>query len=73
QFTVSFAAILDEKQARALATRIRVDGQSPRITTSERAGKTLYRVVLGPFPSRAEAERVGKASGQSYWIFEGAP
>ena len=73
QFTVSFAAILDEKQARSLASRIRVDGQSPRITTSERAGKTLYRVVLGPFPTRPEAERVGKASGQSYWIFEGAP
>jgi cell division protein FtsN len=50
-----------------------VDGQQPRITTSERAGKTLYRVVLGPYPSRAEAERVGRASGQSYWIFEGAP
>ncbi|WP_439642056.1 SPOR domain-containing protein [Gemmatimonas sp.] len=73
QFTVSFAAVLDETQARALASRIRVDGQSPRITTSERSGKTLYRVVLGPFPVRAEAERVGKASGQSYWVFEGAP
>jgi hypothetical protein len=72
-FTVSFAAVLDEQQARALARRIRVDGQQPRITTSERAGKTLYRVVLGPYPSRAEAERIGRASGQSYWIFEGAP
>lgn len=72
-FTVSFAAVLDEKQARALAGRIRVDGQVPRITTSERAGKTLYRVVLGPYPTRADAERVGRASGQSYWIFEGAP
>jgi hypothetical protein len=72
-FTVSFAAVLDEKQAKAVAARIRVDGQVARITTSERAGKTLYRVVLGPYPSRAEAERVGRASGQSYWIFEGAP
>jgi cell division septation protein DedD len=73
QFTVSFAAILDEKQARALAGRIRVDGQSPRVTTSERDGKLLYRVIMGPYPTRAEAERVGKASGQSYWVFEGAP
>ena len=73
QFTVSFAAIPDEVQARSLAARIRVDGQSPRITSSERAGKTLYRVVLGPFSSRAEAERVGRASGQSHWIFEGVP
>jgi hypothetical protein len=73
QFTVSFAAILDEAQARALAARIRVEGQTPRITASEREGKTVYRVVLGPFPTRADAERVGKASGQSYWIFEGVP
>jgi hypothetical protein len=73
QFTVAFAAVLDEPQARSVAGRIRVDGQVPRITTSERGGKTLFRVVLGPYPTRAEAERVGKASGQSYWIFEGAP
>lgn len=72
-FTVSFATVLDEKQARSLASRIRVDGQVPRITTSERAGRTLYRVVLGPYPSRDEAERVGRASAQSYWIFRGAP
>jgi len=72
-FTVSFAAVLDEKQARQVASRIRVDGETPRVTTSDRAGKTLYRVVLGPYPSRADAERIGKASGQSYWIFEGAP
>ena len=72
-FTVSFAAVLDDKQARQVASRIRVDGESPRITTSDRAGKTLYRVVLGPYPTRADAERVGKSSGQSYWIFEGAP
>ena len=72
-FTVSFAAVLDEKQARQVASRIRVEGETPRITTSDRAGKTLYRVVLGPYPTRADADRIGKASGQSYWIFEGAP
>ncbi len=73
QFTVSFAAVLDEKMARTLASRIRVDGQAPRITTSERSGKTLYRVVLGPYSSRDQADRVGKSSGQSYWVFRGAP
>lgn len=72
-FTVSFAAVLDERAARAVAGRIRVDGQRARITTSERAGRTLYRVIMGPYPSREQAERVGKASGQDYWIFEGAP
>lgn len=72
-FTVSFAAVLDEAQAKAVAARIRVDGQSPRITATDRAGKVVFRVVLGPYATRAEAERVGRASGQSYWIFEGAP
>ncbi|HEY0929482.1 MAG TPA: SPOR domain-containing protein [Gemmatimonas sp.] len=72
-FTVSFAALLDERQARALAGRIRVEGLVPRITTTDRDGTTVYRVVLGPFPSRAEADRVGKLSGQNYWVFEGAP
>jgi len=72
-FTVSFAAVLDEAQAKAVAARIRVDGKAPRITATERSGRTLYRVVLGPYATRAEAERVGRASGQSYWVFEGAP
>ena len=73
QFTVAFASVQNERQARDFASKIRVDGQSARVTTIDRNGLTLYRVVLGPFASRAEADRVGKSSGQSYWIFEGAP
>jgi hypothetical protein len=72
-YTLSFATVLDEGNARALASKIRVDGQAPRITTSERAGKTIYRVVMGPFATHDEAERAGRASAQSYWIFRGAP
>ncbi|MGV3707469.1 MAG: SPOR domain-containing protein [Gemmatimonas sp.] len=72
-FTVQFAAALTEKLAHDVAALIKVDGMTPRISTTTRAGKTMYRVTLGPFQSRAEAERVGKASGQTYWIFEGAP
>ena len=72
-FTVAFASMQSEKQARDVAARIRVDGNAPRITTSERNGTTLYRVVMGPFDSRAAAERVGRASGQSFWIIEGVP
>lgn len=72
-FTLAFAAVADEREARSVAARVRVDGQAPRITPSERNGRTLYRVVMGPFATRADAERLGKASGQSYWIFEGIP
>jgi hypothetical protein len=72
-FTVQLAAVLTEALAQQAATGIEVDGRQPRITTSVRDGRTLYRVVLGPYPSRDEAERVGKATGRTYWVFEGAP
>lgn len=72
-FTVSFAALLNERQARDMARQIRVDGKSPRVVTSERDGRTIFRVVLGPYTSRSDAERVGRASGTNYWVYEGAP
>ena len=72
-FTVQFAAALTERLARDAAASIKVGGMTPRISTTTRAGKTIFRVTLGPFATRAEAERIGKASGATYWIFEGAP
>ncbi|MDQ6610890.1 MAG: SPOR domain-containing protein [Gemmatimonadota bacterium] len=72
-FTVQFAAVLTEKLARDAASLVKVDGMTPRISTSTRAGKTIYRVTLGPYLSRGEADRIGKASAQPYWIFEGTP
>jgi cell division septation protein DedD len=72
-FTVQYAAVLTEALAREATVGINVDGRTPRIATSVRDGRTMYRVVMGPFTSREEAERVGKASGRSYWVFEGAP
>lgn len=72
-FSISFASVQTEKAARDVASRLRVAGVAPRITTFDGGGTMVYRVVMGPFASRAEAERIGKASGQSYWIFEGVP
>ncbi len=72
-FTVQFAAVLTEALAQEAAAGITVDGRTPRIATSVRGARTLYRVVLGPYLTREEAERVGKMSGHTYWIFEGAP
>lgn len=73
RFTVQFAAVLSEELARAAAAKISVDGRVPRIATSVRGSRTLYRVVLGPYATREEAEATGKASGTTYWVFEGAP
>lgn len=72
-FTVSFAALLSEDKAKDLANQITVAGQHPRIVTSVRDGTTIFRVILGPYPTRADADRVGHASGTSYWVYEGAP
>jgi cell division septation protein DedD len=72
-YTVSFAALLVGNQARELAASIRVGNENARVVTSVRDGSTIYRVVLGPYPTREEAERIGRESKQSYWIYEGGP
>ena len=73
-FVVSFAALLNEQRARELAAQIRVRNENARVVTSQRDGTTIYRVVLGPYPTREEADRVGRESGQSnWWVYEGAP
>jgi sporulation related protein len=73
-YTVQFAALLDRDSARARARRISVGGRSARVIPTPRAGATVYLVVLGPFPSRAEAEAAGRAAKQpNPWVYEGVP
>ena len=67
---VSFAALLAEDKARELAATIRVHGETARVLASPREGQTIYRVVLGPYPTKDEAERVGRESRQNYWVYE---
>ena len=43
----------DAEQQRA---RLAMIGQGAKITEREQAGRTVYRVRLGPFPSRGEAD-----------------
>lgn len=72
-YTVSFAALLTEEKAKALADSIEVEGVKARVAAAQRGGATVYRVVLGPYPNRAEAERIGHESKRSYWAFQGNP
>lgn len=72
-FTVSFAALLSQDAAKQKAGQIRVEGRTARVVSAARENATIYRVVLGPYPTREEAERVGRASGQSFWVYEGNP
>ena len=72
-FIVSFAAFLTEDRAKELASRIRVGGETAHVAMSQKDGSTIYRVVLGPYLSKDEAEKAGKDSGHSYWVYEGNP
>ena len=72
-FIVSFAAFLTDDRAKELAASIKVAGEAARVVTSMRDGSTIYRVVLGPFLTKEEADAAGRASGRSYWVYEGTP
>ena len=52
---------------------VHVAGATPRLVATTRDGVTIYRVVIGPFATREEAERIARTSGKSYWVYEGAP
>jgi cell division septation protein DedD len=72
---VSFAAYLSEATARTRAAAITVDGQRARVVAGQTQGTTttVYRVILGPYPTKADAERVGRESRESFWVYEGNP
>jgi Uncharacterized conserved protein len=72
-WTVSFAALLVADKARDLAAQIKVGNEAARVVTAVRDGATIYRVVLGPYPTKDEAERIGRESKQSFWVYEGGP
>jgi hypothetical protein len=72
-FTVSFAAVLSEAVAREQAAKIVVEGHAARVVAGTSSGVAVYRVVLGPYATRDEADRVGRASGLSYYVTAGPP
>lgn len=72
-WTVSFATMMTQDRAEAMADSIVVDGRRARVVPGNRDGVPVWRVLLGPFDTRQAAERAGMASRMSYWVFEGAP
>jgi hypothetical protein len=72
-YSVSFAALLSEERARELSTSISVDGVPAHVVATNTAGSPIYRVIMGPYKTREEAEKVGRASRREYWVYEGAP
>jgi len=72
-WVVSFAAFVSEPPARERAATISVEGQKARVVAGETNGTPIYRVILGPYPTKADAERIGRASRASFWVYEGNP
>ena len=72
-FTVSFAALLTAEKAQQLANTINVGGVTAHVVTTTTSGSPIYRVVMGPYPTRDEAVKVGRASKREYWVYEGSP
>ena len=73
EFTVQFAALRTDSAARQVMKAIHVTGAAPRVVPSSHEGVVTYRVVVGPFATREEAERIARTAGMSYWVYEGAP
>jgi cell division septation protein DedD len=72
-FTVQFAALRAQDAANDILREVHVTGATPRLVATTHDGVTIYRVVIGPYPTREEAERIARTSGKSYWVYEGAP
>jgi cell division septation protein DedD len=70
-FTVSFFALLSEQRAQAEAAKIRVGDEAAHVETIMRNGVPVYRVILGPYPTCAQAQQAARASGKTVWIPEG--
>jgi cell division septation protein DedD len=69
-FLVSFAAVLDERKAAEIAAGINVGAAHARVVPTQTGGTAIYRVVLGPYATREEADRVGRNSKRQYWVYE---
>ncbi len=69
-YMISFATVLSDQKANELVASIVVNGARPRVLSALSGSTTIYRVVLGPFGTREEADRVGRDSKRQYWVFQ---
>lgn len=71
-YMVSFAAVLSDQKAGEAAAGMTVNGLRPRVVATQSGSTTIYRVVLGPYVTREEADRVGRDSKRQYWVYGAA-
>jgi hypothetical protein len=66
---VQVSSTSNAQWAEGLAADLRTAGMQARVLPPA-GGEEMYRVVLGPYPTREEAETIGRKLGMPYWIFQ---
>jgi hypothetical protein len=66
---VQVSSTSNAQWAEGLAADLRSAGMQARVLAPA-GGEEMYRVVLGPYPTREEAETIGRKLGMPYWIFQ---
>lgn len=66
---VQVSSTSNAQWAEGLAGDLRSAGMQARVLAPA-GGEEMYRVVLGPYPTREEAETIGRKLGMPYWIFQ---
>jgi hypothetical protein len=65
---VQVSSTSNAQWAEGLASDLRLAGMRATVLPP-RAADEMYRVVLGPYATRDEAETIGRKLGMPYWIF----
>jgi septal ring-binding cell division protein DamX len=68
QFVVQFVATRSIDTAHVVAARVRAPAGAAQILSEMKDGRPLYRVILGPYPTSATADSVGRAAHTAYWV-----
>jgi len=66
---VQVSSTSNAQWAEGLASDLRTAGMAARVLPPASADE-MYRVVLGPYDTRDEAEEIGRKLGMPYWIFQ---
>jgi len=66
---VQVSSTSNAQWAEGLASDLRTAGMAARVLPPASADE-MYRVVLGPYATRDEAEEIGRKLGMPYWIFQ---
>jgi hypothetical protein len=66
---VQVSSTSNAQWAEGLAADLRLAGMRATVLPPTTADE-MFRVVLGPYPTREEAETIGRKLGMPYWIFQ---